>query len=200
MTIPSGLAAELDLLTQALDLPDTDIAQALTLLCTAAQAAVDSYLGLSVVINVDRSGFDLTVLEDGAQREHVRTSLLAPLSPADSDTTTAPAAIALILYAATPGAFRGLAADLSWITGRSWTDYRLDEHLTVPADDSSPAPLAAASAINQALGVLIGRGSTPEQAELDLHARAVAGDIDPAVVAIEILAALRPSLPESELS
>lgn len=190
MTISPGLAAELGLLTQALDLPDTDIAQTLTRLCTAAQAAVDSYLGLSVAINVDRSGFDLTVLEDGAQREHVRTSLLVPLSTTDADTTTVPASIALILYAATSGAFRGLAADLSWITGRSWTDYRLDEHLTVPAGDTNPTPVAAASAINQALGVLIARGSTPEQAELDLQARAAAADIDPSAAATLILAAL----------
>lgn len=52
------------------------------------------------------------------------------------------------------------------------------------------------SVINQALGVLIGRGSSPERAERDLHARAVSANIEPLEVAALILAALSPPQPK----
>ncbi|MEO9200024.1 MAG: hypothetical protein ABI206_14845 [Antricoccus sp.] len=52
------------------------------------------------------------------------------------------------------------------------------------------------STINQALGVLIGRGAIPEQAERDLCARAVSAGIEPVGAATLILAGLRPPEPE----
>lgn len=192
MTIPAGLAAELALLTQALDLPGADVAQALTRLAADAQTGVDSYLGLSVAIAADRSEFDITVLTEGAQPDDVRTSLLVPLSTAAVDASSAAASVALILYAATPGAFIDLAADLSWLTGRALDDFRLDEHRTLPPSYTTPGPLTAMSDINQALGVLIGRGSSPEHAERHLYERAATAGIDLVGAAGLILAALTP--------
>lgn len=52
------------------------------------------------------------------------------------------------------------------------------------------------SVINQALGVLIGRGSSPIQAERDLYARAASAGIEPLAAATLILAALRPPEPK----
>ncbi len=75
MTIPAVLAAELDLLTQALDLPGADVAMTLTRLAADSQTAVDTYLGLSVIIIANRSRFDLTVLNEGTQTDDIRTSL-----------------------------------------------------------------------------------------------------------------------------
>ncbi len=196
MTIPAGLEAELGLLTQALDLPGTDVADTLTRLAADAQTAVGSYLGLSVAITADGSAFDITVLSEGTQPDDVRTSLLVPLSSADAGANSA-AAVALILYAATPGAFIDLAADLSWITGRDLLDFPLDEHRTLPPSYSYPGPVAAMSDINQALGVLIGRGSTPDQAERDLYERAATAGIDLGGAAGLVLAALTP-VPEPE--
>ena len=197
MAIPAGLAAELDLLTQALDLPDTDVAETLTRLAADALTAVDSYLGLSVMIIANRSQFDLTVLEEGTKPEHIRTSLLVPLSTADAaQASSPPTSVALILYAAAPGAFIDLAADLAWITGRPLADFPFDEHRTLPANYTDPTPLAAMSHINQALGVLIGYGSVPEQAERDLYARAAAAGIDVVGAATLILAALKAPEPE----
>ncbi|MGI8880256.1 MAG: hypothetical protein ACR2KJ_07055 [Jatrophihabitans sp.] len=195
MTITPGLAVEFELLTQALDLPGTDVAETLVRLVGDAQSAVDSYLGLSVAIIANRSQFDLTVLDEGTQPEDIRASLLIPLSSA-ADASTIPTSVALMLYAATPGAFVDLAADLSWITGRALTDFRLDEHRTPPWSHSNPGPLGIMSTINQALGVLIGRGSIPEQAERDLYARAASAGIDPLGAATLILAALSPHDPE----
>jgi hypothetical protein len=194
VTIPAGLTAELDLLTQALDLPGTDMAETLNRLVADAQAAVDSYLGLSVMIVANRSEFDLTVLNEGSRPEHIRTSLLVPLSTVAAHRI--PASVALILYAAAPGAFIDLAADLSWITGRPLSEFRLDEHRTLPASYTNPAPLTALSHINQALGVLIGRGAVPEQAERDLYARAATAGIDVSAAATLILAGLTPPEPE----
>ncbi len=190
MTITPGLAAELHLLSQALDLPGTDLTEILTRLAADSQAAVDSYLGLSVMIASKRSAFDLSLLNEGTQAAHIRTSLLVPLSPAVFGETSATTALALILYAATPGAFIDLAADLSWITGRTIADFRLDEHRTLPASYNDPTPLATMSEIDQAIGVLIGRGLTPEAAERDLYARAVTAGVDLLGAASLILASL----------
>jgi hypothetical protein len=196
VTITPGLAAELALLTQALDLPDTNVADTLTRLTADAQAAVDSYLGLSVAITASQSRFGFTVLDEGVRPEHIRTSLLIPLTPA-ADENTATASVALILYAGTPGAFVDLAADLAWITGRASADFLLDEHRALASHNADPATLTAKSIINQAIGVLIGRGATPEEAERDLHERAVKAGIDPLAAATLILAALTPPGPEA---
>lgn len=197
MKITAALAAELALLTQALDVPGTDVAESMTRLAAAAQRAVDSYLGLCVAITAKSEQLDLTVLDEGVDAASVRTSLLVPLPPATIDGITTTASVALILYAATPGAFVDLAADLAWLTGREPAEFRLDEHRSPPHSAANPA-LAALSHINQALGVLIGRGSTPEQAQRDLHARAANAGTDILQAAKSILAALKPPKPESD--
>ncbi len=196
MVITPGLAAELALLTQALDLPGTDVAETVMGLAADARAAVGSYLGLSIAITAHRSHFDLTVLDKPTGPGDIDTSLLVPLSSDPGLADTAPASVALILYAGTAGAFVDLAADLSWITGRALAEFRLDEHRTLPPDHTDPSPLAATSVINQALGVLIGRGCRPEEAERQLYARAVSAGIDLVGAATLILAALSPPPPE----
>jgi hypothetical protein len=193
--IPSGLAAELVLLAQALDLPDFTLVEFLSRLVADSQAAVDSYLGVSVSIAAHRSHFDLTVLDEDSIPDDIRASVLVPLSAAVNDSTIA-TSVALTLYAGAPGAFIDLAADLSWITGRPLTDFQLDAHRTPPSSFPT-AEIAATSSINQALGVLIGRGRTPEQAERDLSARAVTAGIDLLGTASLILASIKSPVPET---
>jgi hypothetical protein len=200
VTISPGLAAELALLTQALDLPGTEVADTLTRLAADAQSAIGSYLGLSVVITANGSEFDFTILRDATHSDHVRTSLLIPLTTAAATANSTPASVALILYAATPGAFIDLAADLSWITGRVPANFRIDEHCALPASYTDPTAMTAMSSINQALGVLIGRGSTPERAERDLYERAAAAGIELVAAATLVLAALVPPEAEPEWS
>ena len=48
----------------------------------------------------------------------------------------------------------------------------LDQHLSVPARSDAGTYLRTASVINQAIGVLIGRGYTPEQAHSKLDTQA----------------------------
>lgn len=85
----------------------------------------------------------------------------------------------VVFYAATPGAFVDLAADAAAGAGAAERDpgaVVLDVHLDDP-DGARPASgvtgLPEAAVINQAIGVLIGRGDTPEQARAKLNAHAV---------------------------
>ncbi len=170
MKITAAMAAALAILTEALDEHGTDIAHSLHRLTLDAAAAVPSYLGLSVVVCHSNPPFTFTALADGALAREIRTSLHV-LLPGIGERHD-PAPVALILYAGAPGAFVDLAADLAWLTARPLTDFILDEHLTVPARADTAAQLHAASDINQAIGVLIGRGYTPHHAHRQLDTQA----------------------------
>jgi hypothetical protein len=180
------MAAALAILTEALDEPGTDIAHSLHRLTLDAAAAVTSYLGLSVVVSHRDPPFTVTALADGALAGDIRTSLHLSL-PGPSDPQNLPA-VAIILYAGSPGAFVDLAADLAWLTARSLSDFILDQHLTLAAGSLPDGQLRAASAINQALGVLIGRGHTPQQAHGELDTQAAHAGTDRHIAACHILA------------
>lgn len=169
MKITAAMAA-LAILTEALNEHGTDIAHSLHRLTLDAAAAVSSYLGLSVVVSHSNMPFTVTALADGAVAGDICTSLHVLLGGVGDGHD--PASVALIVYAGTPGAFVDLAADLAWLTGRPLTEITLDGHLTVPAGPDAAAQLLAASDINQAIGVLIGRGYTPQQAHWQLDTQA----------------------------
>jgi hypothetical protein len=169
MKIGAALAADLGILTAALDEPGADVLHSLHQLGVDAQAAVPTYLGLSVTVDGSDPPFTFTTLEDGAA-DDVRTSLRLTL-PGVSDGRASPS-VALTLYAGTPGTFVDLTADLAWLTGRPPSDFALDQHLSVPAGSDAGTYLRAASVINQAIGVLIGRGYTPGQAHRELATQA----------------------------
>ena len=181
------LAAELASLTAALDEPGPDIGRGLRLLAAAAAAAVSSYLGLSVVVTRSDSLFTVALLEDGVTAGDIGTSILLALPGAGDGQDLA--AVAFVLYARAPGAFVDLAADVAWLTGRPLTDFPLDQHLTVP---DAATPLVEASVINQAIGVLIGRGYTAQQAHWELDTQAAHRGTDRVTVACVILARLPP--------
>jgi hypothetical protein len=90
-----------------------------------------------------------------------------------------------VLYAATPGAFVDLAADLSYALGLDRTHLVLDQHLIAPTAGSGMG-LDTQSAINQAIGVLIGGGHTLESArhELDRLASLDSDDLHRAAQAV----------------
>jgi len=175
MEIGAALAADLGILTAALDEPGADVLHSLQQLGVDAQAAVPSYLGLSVTVDGSIPPFTFTTLEDGAAK-NIRTSLRLTL-PGIGDGRAAPL-VALILYAGTPGTFVDLAADLAWLTGRPPSDFALDQHLSLPAGSGTGTYLRTASVIDQAIGVLIGRGYTPEQAHRELDTQADDAGID----------------------
>ena len=61
---------------------------------------------------------------------------------------------------------------MAWLTARPLSDFVLDQHFSVPAGSDTGTTLRTVSVINQAIGVLIGRGYTLKQAhrELDIQA------------------------------
>jgi len=141
-----------------------------------------------VVATRHHSSFTVTLVVDGGTAGDIGTSIrLAWPNPGDSHDV---AAVALILYARSPGAFVDLAADVARLTGRPLTDFPLDEHLAAAAEPDTATPLAAESMINQAIGVLIGRDYTAQQAHGALDARSALGGTDRLTAAHLILARL----------
>ena len=185
MTINAALAAELEILTAALDQPGTDIARSVRQLALNAAAGVTTYLGLSVLVGRSDPPFAFTALADGVAADDIGTSLRVEL-PGLVDQLT----IAVNLYAGSPGAFVDLAADMAWLTARPLSDFVLDQHLTIPTPSNTGTELRAASIINQAMGVLIGRGHTPEQAHWHLDSQAADAGTDRRAAAQHVLATL----------
>ena len=183
MEIIAALAADLAILTQTLDDPDSDVVESVLRLAHDVGSAVPSFLGLTVTVHDSDPPFTFTTLEDHVGPGDVRTSLMMALSH--------DGAIArVIVYARTPGAFVDLAADLSWLARHTLAGCELDQHLVLPAVARPATNLRAVSAVNQAIGALIGAGLTPEEARRELDVRAAAADEDRHAVAVTILAAL----------
>ena len=194
MTIPTALAADLGLLTDALDLPGSDVAATLEALASDAATAIPSYLGLSVRVRTQDSHVELTTLAHHDDLAAITTSIRVPLSdPTSSVGDDAP--LVLILYAQSAGAFVDLAADLAWLTGRPLKGVRLDEDLSGPSPYAATRSLRHQSSIDQAIGVLIGAGRTPEQARTELTARATAAGVEVVSAAHAVLASIAPSPP-----
>lgn len=183
MKIGADLAATLGILTAALDEPGADILQSLHQLGVDAQAAVPSYLGLSIIVNGSDPPFMFTTLADTSTAGDVRASLRLTL-PGVGQTSPA---VVLVLYAGTPGTFVDLAADLAWLTGRPLSEFTLDQHLTAPARVDAETSLQAAAVINQAIGVLIGLGYPPRHAHSELNNLAESAGVNRHTAAQRIL-------------
>jgi hypothetical protein len=191
VAINAGLTAELAILSQALDDSEDSIARSVLRLAAEISAAVQSYLGLTVTIMPSASQISFTMLQDGGQPAGVRSSVRIALPSADPGEGDVGPAIALTFYAATPGAFVDLAADLAWLNRGNPTQITLDQHLTVAAGVPTATP-SAVSLINQAIGMLIGRGHSPEQARQRLSRPSASGVVDHLDAAVAVLADLGP--------
>jgi hypothetical protein len=78
MKIGAALAADLAILTAALDEPGADVLHSLHQLGVDTQAAVPTYLGLSVTVDGSDPPFTFTTVEDGAaddERASLRLAL-----------------------------------------------------------------------------------------------------------------------------
>jgi hypothetical protein len=184
--IPSALAADLGLLTDALD--GVDVAATLTLLTSDVAAAVSSYVGLSLRLSSGGDQVELTTLADEETVARVVTSLRVPVSrqePAPGES------VMIVLYATTPGAFVDLAADLAWLTGRELAGVGLDLDLGLALHARASTSLRSGSTVNQALGVLLGRGLSPDEASDELDALALVSGVDRYSAARALLATLQ---------
>lgn len=160
MDFTAALAVDLAVLSAALTGSSSDLESSLRQLAIDARAAVDSFAGFTLSIATGSGPFRLTVLEPAGApvRSSLRIGPTAARIPA-------PAEFFLVLYAARAGAFVDLAADLRWLTG---SDFAVDEHLELAGLPSTEGVLVMASVIDQAVGLLIGRGRTPERARDEL--------------------------------
>lgn len=165
MDISAALVADLATLTQALDEPNLDLEGGLRAFTADLDRAVPSYLGMTITIALDGRDVSFTVRDDTARRRVAGTSLLIPLAAV----TCVDAASTLLLHAATPGAFVDLAADLSYALDIDPALLVLDGNLDPPADSAGVTGLDEQVAINQAVGILIAHGHTPESARQELH-------------------------------
>ncbi|WP_411284224.1 hypothetical protein [Lapillicoccus sp.] len=124
MNVPALPFARLAALTELLGDADVDIAATLTMLADRVRLAVPSFLGLSVLVTGAGSGLQVDVMEQ-VFVGRIQSSLLIPTSEAlarvsRGERPTARPSIALVLYAARPGARVDLAADLAWLTSLPW--------------------------------------------------------------------------------
>jgi hypothetical protein len=180
--------AALATLTEALDEPGSDIGESVSRLGDVVAATVPSFMALSFRTGSGDAQIEFTGRSEAYEDlTGIRTSLLIPLPdrfevgfPSDSSTS-------LVLYAAHPGAFVDVAADIAWLTGRPLGAFRIDEHLSPPGDDGSARALRDASTVNQAIGVLLERGFTVEAATSHLDELAAAAGSDRAGVAADLL-------------
>lgn len=194
MKIGAALAADLDILTAALDQPGADVLHTLHQLGVNARAAVPTYLGLRVTVDGSDPPFAFTILEGRAAADDVCSSLRLRLPGVGGGRSSL--SVSLILYAATPGTFIDLTADLAWLTGRPPSDFVLDQHLPGPARPDAGTYLRTVSVINQAIGVLIGRGYTPEQADRELDTQGERSSTERHAIAQFILETLAAADPE----
>ena len=194
MEITAAVAADLAALTEALDEPDADFAMLLHQLAADAKVAVGTFVGLTIRMIIGDQPSNLTVFEDAAASGDIKASMLIPMHGI-VDGARAETTIDLILYAGAPGAFTDLAADLAWLSGLDLVDFTLNQHLIIPERDEVDG-LFARSLIDQAIGMLIALGSTPEQAERELAARAVRDGLDRHIAARQILTSADGAAPD----
>ena len=138
-----------------------DLQTSLAALTASVKRAVPSYRGLALTLVIDEQPVSVTSAERGDTSD-IATSLClllawVPLLRTDSQIT---------FYASVPGTFVDLAADLALALGGE--SLRLDKDI--------PSALASAltgvrrlSTINEAVGVLIGHGHTPDGAQRELR-------------------------------
>jgi hypothetical protein len=199
-----ALTADLAALTAALDDPDVDLEAGVNALGDSVRGTVESLLGVSLTVVVDGYPFTVSTLDgaEGADGAPVRvgSSLRMPIPVGDAELVSAavtpwggaPPASTLVLYAATPGAFVDLAADLTYALQWPVGVVVLDADLHPAGGGGLGAQLEGLSVIHQAVGVLIGRGDTPEGAWVELVRRAVSSRVDVGTAATDVVASTGP--------
>lgn len=171
MTSPEELTTRLDVLTAALDEPSTDLVTILDVLVDDLTAAVSSFLGLRMTLQLDECPITLTIVdEDPALAAGASLSLpLGRLIDGIPGST-------MVFYARNSGAFVDLATDLQRVRDLDGQIF-IDDPLPRAGDrplESGITGLAELSVVNQAIGVLITRGYTPNDALAELRHRAAA--------------------------
>ena len=185
MVSSSAVNDQLGALSAAFDEPGTDLHAILGVLVDDLTATVSSFLGLTMTLQSDWCPVTLTAVNPDLALS-AGTSLALPLGPS----AAAGLGATIVLYAAHPGAFVDLAADLERVIAPAGCVV-LDGDLpdtSATAQRSGITGLAELSVVNRAIGVLITRGLTPAEARAELRRRAEEGQNSVADGAQQVLA------------
>ncbi len=159
-----AIAQDLAALSRSLDEPGADLAQMVRQLGDSCTRAVASYTGFSITLMIDGMRVTFAALDDSVGSSGIGTSVMFPVAATAGHGTGSE----VILYAATPGAFVDLAADLNYAFALGPDVVQLDRHLT-PPDLDAETGLASMSRYHQALGILLDRGLDEDQARAELQ-------------------------------
>jgi hypothetical protein len=146
--------------------PHGSLRESLAALITTAKEATAAYLGLAITVLIDDQPILLTVIESSG---HANVQAASSLSLSLSWLPTLDPGSRITFYAVTPGAFLDLAADLTFALGG--VALQID-------DDITNAPIAGLTgvetltAINHAVGILLGHGHSVETAQAEMRRRA----------------------------
>jgi hypothetical protein len=176
--ISTALSLDLQNLLRVLDHPDLDIEWSLRSLRHDLERVVPSFVGLSMTVVVEGQPVTLTSVGDEAARAEVASSLDVPLAL----TAGLAAGSGLVLYALAPGAFVELATELGHALGAEDGEMLLDRDLH-PDTRSGIVGVEELAMINRAIGVLIGRGRTADEARAYLRLKAAQANLRPYQVA-----------------
>jgi hypothetical protein len=177
MTHTSRQAEHLDHLSTALT-DGTDLVSILAVLIDDLVAAVPSFLGLRMTLPTSGGPGVVSTLTP-SMTPMIRASLTIRLDTVGA----ACAGGAVVYYAATAGAFEELAAMTRQHVQRD-DAVVLDAHLD--PDVAVGTALVDLSLIDQAIGMLIEQGYTPESARTTIDERSSATGRPPLAVAVEI--------------
>jgi|GEM_PF-963652 len=197
MIFSDALTAQLSVLTAALDDPGTDLETILEVLVDDLSAAVSSFLGLRMTMQLDGCPVTLATMDP----DLAVTAGASLTLPVGQSTDEAPGCT-VVFYARHPGAFVDLAADLHRVHDLDGHVY-LDGRLPSAGDQtrrSGITGLAELSVVNQAIGVLITRGHTPAGAIAELGSRAAGTPRGVPEVAEHVLASTNAPPPDRSLA
>jgi hypothetical protein len=184
--LPERFSSDLAALTEALHHDEPDLNNALVQLLATGMTATAACCGMSITVATRGHQVTFTLLLDGVEAADVASSLLLPLP---LFTATEPGS-RLVLFARRAGAFVDLAADLSQATALAPAVFTLDRHLDVASATNARTGLSQLRIVNQAIGVLIARGMTLDDAAARLDELAAAAATTTYVEAVRILAEL----------
>jgi hypothetical protein len=165
MTNLETLARDLSVLTRVLDRPGIDFEVLLRGLGDTISGLVESYLGLRMTLILDGHAITVTVMDGFVYPGDIAVSARLPLD----DLSTAERGSVIVFYAWDADAFVDFAPDWGFASGFRHDRPILDGHLPEPWLVSGVTGLAEMSQLNQAIGILIGRGHTPAGARTELR-------------------------------
>jgi hypothetical protein len=162
--------------------PAIDLRAAVATLARNVKRTAPSYQGLAITVVVDGQRVTVTAMEPSSVQSEITTSLHLTLGgfPLLDPSTE------ITFFAATPGAFVDLGADLTFALGAA-AGPRLDRDLPTPVW-TGVTGISEMSDINVAIGILIGHDHTPETARRELHRIAMAAAITTSQAAARVRA------------